>query len=220
MKLFLIGCIIGIGKVLPGVSGSILAIRLHVYEEGIEAIVNFFKDKKNNFLFLSKLGIGFVLMMIISSKALFVLINRYEFILKLVFTLLIVSGLPDLIKKSGSYIVTIIAFLSVLIILFIPYTDTGPNFFLMGVIEAFSIIIPGISGTAIYLVLGWYDDILQFLGNLYMFDFAKIIPFAFGLSIGGIVFIKIMSFLFDRYREESYSAILGFLLASIVLIFA
>jgi len=46
MKLFLIGCIIGIGKVLPGISGSILAIRLGIYEKVMNAILHFSKKPK------------------------------------------------------------------------------------------------------------------------------------------------------------------------------
>jgi len=47
--------LIGLGKVIPGVSGSLIAVSLNVYEEAIEAIGHFFNDVKKNiyfFLFL------------------------------------------------------------------------------------------------------------------------------------------------------------------------
>ena len=52
MKLFLKGLIIGIGKIIPGVSGAMLAINFNVYEMAIEAVSNFFYDWKNNLKFL------------------------------------------------------------------------------------------------------------------------------------------------------------------------
>ena len=52
MLLFLKGFIIGIGKIIPGVSGALLAINFHVYERLINAITHFFDGKKENFKFL------------------------------------------------------------------------------------------------------------------------------------------------------------------------
>lgn len=46
LKLFLKGFIIGIGKIIPGLSGSLLAINFNVYERAIKAISNFFSDWK------------------------------------------------------------------------------------------------------------------------------------------------------------------------------
>lgn len=219
MKLFIIGCIIGMGKVLPGVSGSVLAIRFNVYEKILESISNYFKDVKNNTVFLSKIAVGFIVMTIITSKVLYLFISRYELLMKIIFTILIISGIPDLIKKGGNYLITFIFFLLALVLCFLPSLNVTNNYFIMGIIEAFSTIIPGISGTAIYLSLGWYDEILLLFGNLYLFEFSKIIPFSIGLIISSIFFIKLITYLFSRYKKETFSAILGFLLASIILIF-
>ena len=53
-KLILIvkGMIIGIGQIIPGVSGGMLAITLGLYEKGINAISNLFSDLKGNIKFL------------------------------------------------------------------------------------------------------------------------------------------------------------------------
>ena len=47
--LFLKGLIIGLGKVIPGVSGSLLAILFHVYDEAILAFNHFFEDVFHHF---------------------------------------------------------------------------------------------------------------------------------------------------------------------------
>jgi Predicted membrane protein len=220
MRLFIIGMIIGLGKVLPGVSGSVLAIRFNVYEKILYSICNFFKDIKTNSIFLSKIAIGFIIMIIISSKVLYILINKYAMGLKIIFTILILSGVPDLLKRGGSYLITLISFLVAMSIVFLPNIIIGSDhYFVMGIIESFSTIIPGISGTAIYLSLGWYQDVLLLFSNLHLFEFSKIIPFIFGLTVGSIIFVNLIVYLFKQYKKETYSSILGFLLASIILIY-
>ena len=50
--LFLKGFIIGIGKIIPGVSGSVLAVSMGVYEKSLDYLANFRKMLKK-FLFLT-----------------------------------------------------------------------------------------------------------------------------------------------------------------------
>ena len=62
-KLILIlkGIIVGLGKIIPGVSGAMLAITLDIYDKCIEAISNFTKKIKENIYFLGYIGIGIIL---------------------------------------------------------------------------------------------------------------------------------------------------------------
>lgn len=223
MKLFLVGCIIGIGKVLPGISGSILAIRLGIYEKVVTSIVCFFDRPKENMQFLSILGGGFVFSTILGSKILLQLFIKYNLILKVIFLLFILTGIPDLIKKGKSWRVTFLAFLITSSLFLIPtYQCKSMNlldYFLMGGIEAFSTIVPGISGTAIYLSLGWYETILAFFSELYLFPFTQIIPFLMGLALFGFLLLKWMGYLLKNYPRYTYSAILGFLLSSLFFVF-
>ena len=68
MLLFIKGIIVGIGKIMPGVSGAMLAINLNVYEKLINAITSFFDDVRDNFKFLLIFGIGILLSIIFGSK--------------------------------------------------------------------------------------------------------------------------------------------------------
>lgn len=218
----MIGFIIGIGKILPGVSGSVLAIRLNVYQKVVDTIANFFSDWKKNSVFLFKLALGFVLATIIGSKLLYLLFDKYEFYLKIIFALLILTGLPDLIKKSKSLIVTALMTIGIYILLsginnFIY--DCNINYFVAGIIESLSTIIPGVSGTSIYLNLGWYDDILVMFGNLYLFEFLKIIPFFFSFTIVSLLIIKIINFIMKKYEKIFYSFVSALMIVSIIFIF-
>lgn len=223
MKLFFIGCLIGIGKVLPGISGSILAIRLGVYEKVMNAILNFRQNKKENIFFLSILGSGFVVATIFGSKILLHLFLKYGTILKIIFVLFIVTGIPELLKKSNSYFITFLSFLITSSIFFLPHGHfpifSISSYFFMGLIEAFSTIIPGISGTAIFLSLGWYEEVLTLFSELYLFPMMKLFPFFLGVIVGGYFLLKLMNYLFGNYSEYTYSAILGFLLSSLFFVF-
>ena len=50
--LILKGFIIGVGKIIPGVSGSMLAISMGIYQQMIDSIINFFNNIKQNIILL------------------------------------------------------------------------------------------------------------------------------------------------------------------------
>ena len=75
--LFLKGIIIGIGKIIPGVSGSMLAFSLGVYEQAILAIAHFFQDFKHHSWYLFKLGSGIVLAILLFSNLVIFMLDKF-----------------------------------------------------------------------------------------------------------------------------------------------
>ena len=49
---FIKGIVVGIFNIIPGLSGSALLVVFNLYEKCLEAIGDFFKNPKKNFLFL------------------------------------------------------------------------------------------------------------------------------------------------------------------------
>lgn len=219
MKLFLKGLIIGLGKVLPGVSGSILAIRMNVYEDIIYSINNLFSNFKENIIFLFKICFGILLSIIIGSNFISHLLDNYYTITICIFSLLIITGIPVILKEVKNYYIVIISFLIYILILFIPKLSVVNNYYFIGFLEAFTTIIPGISGTALFISLGIYDDYLDLFSNIYMLEFNKLIPFMIGLFIGAIIIVRFINYCFKKYRDKTYSVILGLLIGSLVLMF-
>lgn len=220
MKLVLMGFIIGIAKVLPGISGSVLAIRLNIYSKVINAISNFFIDIKENSLFLFKLFSGFLLATILGSKILYLIFERYEVYLIILFVILILTGLPELIKKAKSWLLVFIMTLLITLMLYIFNSFIyccDINYFIAGIIESLSTIIPGISGTAIYINLGWYDEILLLFSKLYLLDFGKLIPFFTGFTFASLLTIKCIAVLIDRNEKLFYSFVSALTISSIIL---
>ena len=100
LLLIIKGLIIGIGKILPGVSGSVLAISLNVYEKSINAISNIFSDFKNNITYLGFLGFGIITSIFIGSKALLFLLDKYYFYTFSIIIGLIIGTIPTITKQD------------------------------------------------------------------------------------------------------------------------
>ena len=217
MLLIIKGFIIGLGKIIPGVSGSLLAIRLNVYEKLIDSVNNLFLDFKNNALFLFKLCIGIVSAIVIGSNVIMFLLDKYYLLTKIIFLILIISGVPTVLKKANNYFYSVVSFILYISILLIPNINILSNFFIIGFIEAITTIVPGISGTALFMSFGLYDELLSLFSNIYKFQINKLLPFSLGLIVGGIIIIKFIDYCFKKYNSKTYSVILGLLIGSIVL---
>ena len=237
MRLILKGFIIGIGKIIPGVSGAMLAITLGVYDKAILAITDFTSDKKKNFKLLLLLGIGIISSIIVFSKIINYFYNNHYIPTMLFFMGLIIGGIPGLINKTSynykNIIITSVSFLIVTILSFSFINNTymlKGNFvdyiilFIGGITEAFSSIVPGISGTALFMVMGIYNIVIEMLANLtnvfYVIDnFLLIVFFIIGLLLGVILISILVKWLFSKYSSKTYSAILGFCLSNVVILF-
>ena len=60
-KKFIAGFVIGVGGIIPGFSGGILAVSMGLYKPAVDAITGFFKAPRKNFRFLFPLGLGGVI---------------------------------------------------------------------------------------------------------------------------------------------------------------
>ena len=222
--LILKGFIIGIGKVLPGISGSVLAISMGIYDKIIDAFSNFFKDVKKNFLFLIQILIGISIAIIIGSKVINYFINHFYTLTMFTILGFIVGTIPSLINKTKynkkNFILSIISFLVTFFLNNFLKFNISINAFstvLFGLIEAFTSIVPGISGTAIFINLGVYTYILNGISSI---DFNFLVFYVIGALSGLIIFSKIINF-FLKKRENEFEAIInGLVIASVFSIFS
>ena len=170
MRLFIYGIIIGIAKVIPGVSGSLLAISLGIYEKTIHTLTHFFDNTKENIKYIIKLLLGILVGISLLSKIILYLLTNYYFYSILLFIGLILSTIIKQIKEIRINIkVLVITIILTIIISNIPNIkiniDNDIVFFYGGIIEIVSSLIPGISGTSIFMSLGIYNKILELISN-------------------------------------------------------
>lgn len=241
LTLLLKGFIIGIAKIIPGVSGALIAISFGIYEKAIKAISNFFKNPINNFLFLFPIGLGVLLSISLTSGLILYFINNYYFPTILLFIGLIMGGIPSLIDninikkvKFIHILILILSFSTVFLISLVSgqhfFVETSNElinfllFFIIGFIDALTMIIPGISGTAVMMILGCYNLLLNFLSSLTSMEaifsnIFKVIPYLLGIVLCVIILSKVMAYLFDKKKEYMYCGILGFTLSSVLSLF-
>ncbi len=224
IKLILKGFVVGIGKIIPGVSGAVLAIAMGIYEKVIMAIVNFFDDIKNNSKLLFNFFLGVMLAIVLFSRGILFLLNNYYLETMYLFLGLIVGTLLNFIndlkmnKKNGGlfgiFLVltlllngikrgTLFSFKGTLL----HYLYTA----FLGFIDAVTAIVPGISGTAIYMLLGSYEYVLEVLANPFSLKFGV---YGLGLVGGVIIVCIIMNYLLQHKKEETYSVIAAFMVGS------
>lgn len=241
LELIIKGFLIGVANIIPGVSGGTLAITLGIYEKLIGTISHFFKNIKENIKFIIPIAIGAVLSILLLSRVISFCLNKYTLATILFFIGLILGGIPLLSKKlKGHYknISNIIIFIITFSLVISFSVLKGENFvsfdgmnfidyiwlFLVGVVAAATMIIPGVSGSFVLMLLGYYQPIIDTIGALTKFNniwqnILILIPFGIGVLVGIVAISKLLEFLFKKFEVKTYFGVMGFILASIITIF-
>ena len=241
LTLVIKGFLIGVANIIPGVSGGTLAITLGIYEKLIGAISHFFKNLKENIKFIIPIGIGAVLSILLLSRVISFCLDKYTLATILFFIGLILGGIPLLNKKiKGHYknVSNIIIFLlsfGFVIALSVLKGENVVSFanmniinyimlFLVGVVAAATMIIPGVSGSFVLMLLGYYKPIVDTIGALTKFNniwqnIMILVPFGIGVLVGIVAISKLLEFLFKKYEVKTYFGVMGFITASIITIF-
>lgn len=239
LSLIIKGFFLGVANIIPGVSGGTLAITMGIYEELINVISHFFKNIKKNLGFIIPIGIGAVLSVLILSKVINTSLENFPFATTLFFIGLIVGGIPLIagkVKGQKFNPINIIIFLITFgIIMFMTFGPTGNNnvnlnnvnpimmgvLLLVGLVAAATMVIPGVSGSFVLMLLGFYKPIINTISNLTNFNILKnnlliLCPFGIGVLIGFVLVAKLIEFLLAKYKVTTYYGILGFIISSIV----
>lgn len=237
--LFLIGILIGTAMIIPGVSGSVIAVIFGVYDKSITALTNLFKNFKKNIIYLFVLGSGILTGAIWFSNVMMFLYEKCEIVTKLSFVGLILGGVPYLIKEIKSkdnekinFLALLLTFLLSVLFWYISQNVLKINFnvesssylvkflllFLSGIIYSIGKIIPGVSGSFLLIIIGMYEFVLSLISNpihMVVRNFNKVEPFLLGFILGIIILLKLVNNLLEKKFSLTYSIIIGFVLGSV-----
>ena len=235
ITLFFKGVFMGIADAIPGVSGGTIALLLGIYEELISAISglninllidlkqngfkSFWKKLNGNFLVTLIVGIGISLIFFIkiSSK----LLNDYPIFIWSFFLGLIIATVYVIFKliKRWDYINIISAFATIILSSILSSISVNSSdeisllyILVCGIIASSAMILPGISGSLILVIMGVYKVLIDSVNNL---ETSIIFTFIIGAITGLISFSKILSWLFNNYKNLTYSMMLGLVIGSI-----
>lgn len=249
VKDILKGSLVGVANIIPGVSGGTMAVSMGIYDKLITAVTHIFKDFKKSLRILLPIVIGAVLGIGILAFVIKWLFANYPVQTNLLFIGLIVGGLPVIWKKTkeqritAGAIVAFLVFLAIVILFPIFGNGTGTEVILtpgigmflklivVGIIAAATMVIPGVSGSMMLMILGYYNPILNtitgFISSAAALDTAGmmsyvwiLIPFGIGVVVGIFAIAKFVEYVFEHAPAIAYCAILGLIVGSPIAILA
>ena len=215
IDLFIKGLIVGLFKIIPGLSGSLMAYNLNIYDECINKLNNLFNY--NNIKYLLNVGIGILISIVLFSKIISYLYLNYCFIFMMISILLISSTTKIYFKNKLLFIITLIISLILLLFKFnINFgSDSILNTLLLGIIEAISTIVPSLSGSAIFMMLNSYDYVLSLYSSINI----NTIYFFVGILIGLFISIKVIKIIISKYKNIFMTIISALSISTIIYLF-
>lgn len=222
------GMCIGTGAILPGISGGVLCVAFGIYEPIMEFLTHPFKTIKKQYgLFIPIIlggGIGFVLLAGIIEKFL----AASETAALMLFVGLIAGTIPGLTKDAlkhkptkGWGFFAVVLFGAYILFNILDSSSVSaitPNFWwwiFCGAIWGLSMIVPGLSSSSVLLFIGLYEPMAAGIADL---DFKVLIPLMAGFGVTVLSLSRVVKFFLDKHPVAFTRVILGFVLASTILI--
>ena len=253
-KKFFAGMAIGTGAAIPGVSGAAIAVIFRVYEDIIGAVNNFRKKFGWALSILIPILLGVLLAVAICIVLFHIAFCHFMFILMCLFAGFLIGSFPGITDEvkgeklnKKAIILMVIGFLFVIIlgvlsvIAGINGFDVG-NLFVelpwwlylvlipVGAIAAVALTVPGLSGSLILLIIGFYRPLVDHAkgwgseivhGNFsHIGQLLGVVGcFGVGCVIGVVVVSKIMTVLLRKWHDSTFFGIIGFILGSVFVLF-
>lgn len=249
IKSILKGMVIGIANIIPGVSGGTMMVAMGIYDKLIHCITHLFSEFKKSVLFLLPIVIGMGIAIVASSFGLEYLFANFPLQTNLLFIGLILGGLPAIWKNvkgnsiKAGHILSFLIFFALVAGLAIVGEREGAaadlsfnlinvvKIFVVGVIASATMVIPGVSGSMVLLLIGYYNPIINSISDFVrallalnvdgiLQGFGVLIPFGIGVVVGIFAIAKLVEIIFEKAPLYAYWAIIGLIVASPVAIIA
>lgn len=218
------GAIVGIGAILPGISGGVLCVVFGIYEPMMEFFSHPIKCVKTHYKLLLPFGIGWVLGFILLAKTVEFIFALCQPAALMLFFGLICGTIPEMLvskdnQNTGKSWMPFVISLSFAYLLF-HIMDVGVDFTLpanffgfvfCGVLWGLSTIVPGMTSTSVLISLGLYEPLTAGIGAV---DPRVLFPFAIGIVATVLMLARLVNMLYKKHNTLMTRAILGFVIAS------
>ncbi|NLW59798.1 MAG: DUF368 domain-containing protein [Firmicutes bacterium] len=232
MKKIMVGLVLGVAWIMPGLSAGVITAATGLYEPIVHALANFPKEYQKSIRLLFPLGLGTGIGLLLFSRALQELLVIAECSVLYLFLGLVAGSIPALFKEANQsgfrkpfFGVALFTFGLVVatgyLLPGLSRTGGGTELnglasFLSGAILAFGSIVPGISSSLILMYLGFYDQLLAALTGLKL----RILALAgAGFVVIALLMLKLVDYVFRKYRSFAYYGVVGVLFGFMVLTF-
>ena len=223
------GIVVGIGAILPGVSGGTLCYAFGVYTPILEVLSDLKTGLKKHWFmlvfFVLGAGIGFVGFAGITNW----LLVRFESAVLCAFIGLIIGTLPELWKEAGekgrnkfSILSLVASFVLILAVFFvfknvwhITIAPTFVGYLICGILWGLSFIVPGFSSSTLLLFFGIYEKMSEGISKL---SLSVIVPIGISMLVCLLLLSKVMKLVFDKFHSIASHAVMGFVLATTLML--
>ncbi|AFT84067.1 hypothetical protein BgCN_0789 [Borreliella garinii NMJW1] len=243
LNIYIKGILLGIANIIPGVSGGTLALILKIYYKIINSISEILKfaEIKKNLMFLTILATGMLTSILLTAKIFkaYVFDNGIIEALLIVFFIGLTFGSmltlkPEISKETNSnkkilkYLLFLIGMAIIVLFLIIkesniqlqstiPKDKNSIKYYLLlissGAISGASMILPGISGSAVLLLFGFYKEIILIISE---FNITLIAIFTTAVTIGIVTSILIIKKIIDNQLNNFIYLSRGLIFGSIL----
>lgn len=225
----LCGALIGAGAILPGVSGGVLAVVFDIYRPFMEVLTRPRTAIPKYWKWFPPIALGWCMGFLGFAKGIAAAISLSNTVTTWLFIGLIVGTVPSLFREAGKEGRTAASWVSLLLCagavfagLFyvsrIAEVTVEPNFWwynFCGVLWGMSIVIPGMTSSSIMMALGLYQPMLEGLARLDLLVLAASLP---GMVLAIALLARLVSWFFRRHYAVAFHSILGFVMASTLVI--
>lgn len=229
---------------IPGVSGGTLAVVFNIYDRLINVITLNVKKILSEWKFILPLVVGMGLGIILFSKAITFLFENYPVQTNWFFIGIILGSIPMIAKRLmaaskasssdarkipvSAIVCGVLALAVMAIMTYANVAESGApiqteltpllavKLFIGLACATIAMIIPGISGSFLMLVVGVYSTVIAAISD---FNIPLLIPAVIGGVVGLLGGAKLVRFLMVRVPAQTYGAIMGLVLGSILVIF-
>lgn len=236
------GAVIGVANIIPGVSGGTMMVSMGIYDTLIHCITHLFSEFKQSIKTLLPYAVGMLVGIVALASLLKFLFANYALPTSTAFIGLILGGLNPLLRKINKKKIDWVAvavflfFFAGIIMLALTGDISNPEsltidfgqiliLLVMGAIAAATMIIPGVSGSMVLMLLGYYTPVLNAVDALknavFAMDFhamvnpvLTLLPFGIGVVLGIFGVAKLIEWLLDRFPTQTYCGVLGLVVSS------
>ena len=238
------GIVIGVANIIPGVSGGTMMVSMGIYDTLIHCITHLFKEFKKGITTLLPYAVGMLVGIVALASVIDWGLENYPLPTNTLFIGLILGGLGPLLKKvdrkkiNAAAVIAFIVLFALIIWLGIQRKDSIQNaesidmnalqmllMVFIGMIASATMIIPGVSGSLVLMLLGYYKPVVNALSTvkdgLFSMDFSllgqpalMLLPFLLGIVLGIFGVAKLIEWLTARYPTPTYCGVLGLVVAS------
>ena len=243
IKLILQGIAVGVANIIPGVSGGTMMVAMGLYDKLIHAITHLKSEFKESMKLLIPIFIGVGIALVALARIIEFCLVHYPLPTNFAFCGLIAGSLPFIFQKVKgakinvprglSFLVFFVVVVGLALIGNASGEDANVSFsivnviklFMVGVIAAATMVVPGVSGSMMLMLMGYYDVLLatvnDFVDGLVTMDMSLLlsacgvlVPAGIGVVVGIFVIAKIIEFIFQKAETCAYFAIIGLIMAS------